>query len=1158
MADNDVVRERIISSVFARRNAAGTGPEESYTGHLRILEDAEDGSKKPRYIILSQTSNGTGFIHKSKLNTNGSFSVGKTWKIPELRAVEVLTPTSFNITLARTYRWDTENANDQANFLAALVKLFRSVTGGVALLDLIGLSDHDVTPGRQLVRSDYMRNTGSSTPPSAGASFGSVSGRRPFVQRSQPSSQDFIDPIPRMSSPDTRYQSRARRPSPLPSRPATPENVSALPTSPSRGIPSSPPRSQTPNSMRSRSRRASNATRTSDSTATQVPSISLPTTQSSIRSQMSRPSTKSASESTQGQTFLPSSSRPSLDVPSSTSSSFRQPSPTSSYGGNVDVTASQLGSTPSPMRSRQPSRGPSPSESQQNGQYQQRRDHNARISFFDPANQAALDRLLSAGETLPNTSSSGQEGAPVETEEETAQATMANVEEMLEGYEWASEDIMGRQRVRSAADQIEAKLSSELTALDNANIHSYIESDDRVAFVIKYLEEAIAELDNMDTLVSSYKIHLNTVSDDISYIQSQNRGLQVQTQNQRALLNELEQLLQTVHVDPESLITLTQESLEKAASIAKLEEAVTQLYKALQAGRDTDMAATMERLDEYRTHNGQFCKRIFDYLSIMFIAQSKMLLGDTDGIAKGTGQGKGRPTILNHQDMELYLGRYSGIILYLKEMDEKMYAKLCATYFSAASELHSKQVKTLCQSYQNMVKKAAEEEQEQTFAGVTPTSSGFRAGTGMRRAGTIVRSPLENRRGDRDKPAEADMRAAEAFGQVLEQIAPQIYREEDFIADFLQINDAALTFADYMSLENYFRRQAARYAGLSQSTTKLVRGALDLIFGFLPTEMKTWIDAALAKDNIQIIGIIATLERFQAEAEERGNAFLLNLLEKQHARLKGLFDRHVNEQIKAVEETKITSKKRRGVVPFIKYFPVYVGKVESQLIGADTLEIRGSVDLSYEKIVQVMFDSLKQMAKMEGEGEDKGQLNYHVILIENMHHFVAEMGQLEIGSVAVFLKRAESIYDENLNAYVKMILRRPLAKIIDYFEGVERLLRTTAPTEVSNNGSYNKSALKKIVKDYNAKDMRKHVDALFNRVEKHFTEASEKATTEKSTDIVPGTVMVGVWKACEEEVLRLTEMFSKRITQCYADSGVTLEYTAADVETAFRRHRVGN
>lgn len=34
-------------------------------------------------------------------------------------------------------------------------------------------------------------------------------------------------------------------------------------------------------------------------------------------------------------------------------------------------------------------------------------------------------------------------------------------------------------------------------------------------------------------------------------------------------------------------MTLTQESLEKASGIEKLEAAATELYKALQAGRDT-------------------------------------------------------------------------------------------------------------------------------------------------------------------------------------------------------------------------------------------------------------------------------------------------------------------------------------------------------------------------------------------------------------------------------------------------------------------------------------------------------------------------------------------------------------------------------------------
>ena len=89
-------------------------------------------------------------------------------------------------------------------------------------------------------------------------------------------------------------------------------------------------------------------------------------------------------------------------------------------------------------------------------QTQSRRDQNARISFFDPANQSALDRLIFRGSGMSET----------EGEEESTQDIMANVEEMLEGYEWASDDILGRTRSRGAVDQIAARLLDELMALE--------------------------------------------------------------------------------------------------------------------------------------------------------------------------------------------------------------------------------------------------------------------------------------------------------------------------------------------------------------------------------------------------------------------------------------------------------------------------------------------------------------------------------------------------------------------------------------------------------------------------------------------------------------------------------------------------------------------
>lgn len=43
---------------------------------------------------------------------------------------------------------------------------------------------------------------------------------------------------------------------------------------------------------------------------------------------------------------------------------------------------------------------------------------------------------------------------------------------------------------------------------------------------------------------------------------------------------------QTVHVNRDTLLTLTQESLEKTSGIQRLEEAAAELYKALLAGQD--------------------------------------------------------------------------------------------------------------------------------------------------------------------------------------------------------------------------------------------------------------------------------------------------------------------------------------------------------------------------------------------------------------------------------------------------------------------------------------------------------------------------------------------------------------------------------------------
>ena len=97
---------------------------------------------------------------------------------------------------------------------------------------------------------------------------------------------------------------------------------------------------------------------------------------------------------------------------------------------------------------------------------------NARVSFFDPPNQALLDRLLATDSAI--VASSGAVGGD---NEESVRATLTSVEEMLDGFEWATEDIFGKNSRgglglgvglagRGSAEQIEARLLDELMALE--------------------------------------------------------------------------------------------------------------------------------------------------------------------------------------------------------------------------------------------------------------------------------------------------------------------------------------------------------------------------------------------------------------------------------------------------------------------------------------------------------------------------------------------------------------------------------------------------------------------------------------------------------------------------------------------------------------------
>ena len=85
------------------------------------------------------------------------------------------------------------------------------------------------------------------------------------------------------------------------------------------------------------------------------------------------------------------------------------------------------------------------------------------------------------------------------------------------------------------------------------------------------------------------------------------------------------------------------------------------------------MAAASERVGEYRAKAQQFSKRVFDFLSIMFKFQVDQVLNPKDAAAA-----RDKNRLKSHAAMEDFLGRYCGLMLFVKEIDQQRYQLICS------------------------------------------------------------------------------------------------------------------------------------------------------------------------------------------------------------------------------------------------------------------------------------------------------------------------------------------------------------------------------------------------------------------------------------------------------------------------------------------------
>ncbi|KAI5809017.1 exocyst complex component Sec3-domain-containing protein [Peziza echinospora] len=789
------------------------------------------------------------------------------------------------------------------------------------------------------------------------------------------------------------------------------------------------------------------------------------------------------------------------------------------------------------------------------------------------------------------------------------------IDEVLKEFNW---DWRGK------VENLEADIKKELATVEAKNVLINPGGDERLEELSRLFDQAIEECEGLDGLLTLYAVELTSLTDDIAHIENQSQGLQVQTSNQKTLQKELERILSTITISPGKLDTLKIASLEN--NLDDVESTLLSLYKAIitidpsistNAANSTpgmfddenvgSIRALQERKDGYRQESKDFLRRFRQFMNIKFQAEAnavQKIIREQDAAGQAGRAGAiaaKKPRLVSHDEAFRSLYKFAGLVLFAKEIDKEEYAELQRMYERPTKQLYQEELRDHIFAWKRITRKTTPEEAELVFTTQEKESERERITTTVRtltvkRSQTLaksLRSPASgefSRDGSKKDSQEGKLYPNEAFSGCLDEVFKQICREQNFIIEFFHLHSMTnVSFDEFVQAGTPETRNLGdlgirRTIDQDRVTGRIVNELIGDIFAFLMTDLGNLVDWSIKTDPLQGVGVLYSLEKSIRLLDETNQEFLIRSLQKLHDRLAGLFSKFLDEQVRAIEETKVKIKKRKGVIPFMKIFPQFTARIEDQLPpmtldldSSGNTGVRPMVNRGYDMINKAMFESLQAIARESGFGipsgitpvgttvvggpgahvpitgtdpEDKEQLNYHIMMIENMNHYVEDVDTRGNKVLADYLRRAEVEYKEHLGLYVGAVVRRPLGKLLDFIESIESQLSTSSSNltieDISTRASHSRHVLKKILSHYDSKEVKRGIETLRKRVDKHFAEGDDQDTSKR--------LLAKMMRELMEEYLKVRERMLNIITLGgTAYQGLDVEFSREDVVNAFTK-----
>lgn len=738
---------------------------------------------------------------------------------------------------------------------------------------------------------------------------------------------------------------------------------------------------------------------------------------------------------------------------------------------------------------------------------------------------------------------------------------------------------------------LETLISNRINRLNKQNVSNVVNIDEQLDELDRVLDEAGEECGTIGRMLSFAAIQLNSFGDDIGHIEGQSQGVQVETTNQKLLWTELSRLLETIGFHQNKIQVLQEGNFHKTSDISRMEIAAVELYKAVQAVRQSDqgsrsrgeMKVVRERRTLFEGKASAFNDR--------FISFFQSYLGSVTTSASGDLP-KMSFYVLEHCNV------YNGLTLFVKQTDHTAFKALVTTYEKALRRKWNSILGATFKKYETQMSQFVPVEASTpgkdsssttvnqgleltpsptntSTASITSTSTKAK----LKRTGTLAKlkeRDIFRERRDKGPTSGGDKATVEnvvipepalrrkliqSYISLFSVIVEAVVAQQEVILTLFHLSSAAesVTFPDYIKHDpaqtrnksfTFVYEQCLHEIDSDYNTARELASVVGGVFSQLSEDMTKFVNVVVAKAGYSTLALTALVDGYIKRLDKTSQDYLLDTLSRLRDQLSQAWAKIMESRPALMTETIVAfaSKKRRGVIPGVRAFVQFCLAVEEDftMVG-EYLECDSSklnayqvASSTYEKIGRAITHSLERQV-------DSGSSVYGSTSVLNsgvngdhpedsedksiLNHHI-----LMIYNMNVLTQLGANNSCHALETLAKTA-RLSLEKEMDlYVRQVMYRPLGKLLDFVDSKHDMTRHAFKKVVAGYDAKELRNRLDTLRKRVEKHFDEDP------KLQDIVWMQIRNGYY-GLHKQLVSIEEQVS-------LDSPL-LEFNKADITAAF-------